>query len=192
MSAPSRRPRRHPFAVTLVALAAALALLGLATACGGDDSADAPASTNLDADGVPEQQPDDTVATTTTAPAGDGAVVQTGESGESEVLFDAQGQALYLYTPDADRPADAPPTCVDECATAWPPLLTDGAPVAGAGVDGSRLGTVIRADGTTQVTYGGQPLYLFASDQPGTTTGQGVGGVWFLVSPAGQAVPAGS
>jgi predicted lipoprotein with Yx(FWY)xxD motif len=183
--------RRRPFALT-AALVAVVALAGLITSCGGDESGDATTSTNLNAEGVPEPQPDDTVGSTTPPTEGSGTEVATGESGEGEILFDDQGQALYLYTPDAERPEGTPPTCVDDCATAWPPLLTDGDPVAGPGVDASLLGAVARADGTTQVTYGGQPLYLFASDQPGTTTGQGVGGVWFLVSPSGQAVPPGS
>jgi len=187
----SRSHRRRPFALA-AALVAVLALAGLVTSCGGDESGDATTSTNLNAEGVPEPQPDDTVAPSTTPASGSGTEVATGESGEGEILFDDQGQALYLYTPDAERPEGTPPTCVDDCATAWPPLLTDGDPVAGPGVDASLLGTVVRADGTTQVTYGGQPLYLFASDQPGTTSGQGVGGVWFLVSPSGQAVPPGS
>jgi predicted lipoprotein with Yx(FWY)xxD motif len=183
--------RRHPFSLA-AALVAVLALAGLATSCGGDESGDATTSTNLNAEGVPEPQPDDTVGSTTPPTEGSGTEVATGESGEGEVLFDDQGQALYLYTPDGERPEGTPPTCVDDCATAWPPLLTDGDPVAGSGVDASLLGTVDRADGTVQVTYDGQPLYLFASDQPGTTSGQGVGGVWFLVSPSGQAVPPGS
>jgi len=187
-----RAPRgRRPFAL-VAALVAVVALAGLVTSCGGDESGDATTSTNLNAEGVPEPQPDDTVASTTAPVAGSGTEVATGESGEGEVLFDDRGQALYLFTPDAERPEGTPPTCVDDCATAWPPLLTDGDPVAGPGVDASLLGSVARADGTSQVTYGGQPLYLFASDQPGTTGGQGVGGVWFLVSPSGEAVAPGS
>ncbi|MFM7508968.1 MAG: hypothetical protein ACKO5A_05415 [Actinomycetota bacterium] len=184
----NRRSRRHPLVVSVLALGAVLAVAAPVTACGGDDSAEAPSSTNMDAEGVPEPQPDDSVA-----PTGEiGTLVQSGESGESEILFDALGQSLYLYTLDADRPPGSPPTCFGDCATAWPPLLSTGTPTAGGGVDASLLGTVGRADGTQQVTYAGQPLYLFASDQPGTTSGQGVGGVWFLVSPSGQAVRAGS
>lgn len=185
------RPRRH-LSVLLAALVTFVALAGLVTSCGGDESGEATTSTNLNAEGVPEPQPDDTVGSTTPPAAGSGTEVATGESGEGEILFDDRGQALYLFTPDAERPEGTPPTCVDDCATAWPPLLTDGPPVAGPGVDAARLGEVARADGTTQVTYGGQPLYLFASDQPGTTSGQGVGGVWFLVSPSGEAVAPGS
>src|SRR5262249_60845332 len=49
----------------------------------------------------------------------------------------------------------------------------------------SGLGTTARTDGATQVTYNGVPLYYWAQDQqPGDTTGQNVGGVWFVVNPS--------
>ena len=74
----------------------------------------------------------------------------------------------------------------------WPPLASDGAPVAGEGVDATLLSTITRDDGTLQVTYNGWPLYLFEEDTaPGDTNGQGLdefGGLWFLVSPTGEAV----
>jgi predicted lipoprotein with Yx(FWY)xxD motif len=57
-----------------------------------------------------------------------------------------------------------PRACQTFCAQYWPPVLTSGKPVAGAGVDEDAIGTVRRPDGTTQVTYKGQPLYLFADD----------------------------
>ena len=38
-------------------------------------------------------------------------------------------------------------------------------------------------DGTIQVTYNGLPLYRFQGDkQPGDTNGQGVGGLWSVVT----------
>jgi predicted lipoprotein with Yx(FWY)xxD motif len=61
--------------------------------------------------------------------------------------------------------------------------------VAGSGVRAALLGTVKRANGSTQVTYAGHPLYYFVSDQqPGYISGersQAFGGGWDLVSPAG-------
>jgi plastocyanin len=48
---------------------------------------------------------------------------------------------------------------------------------------------VARSEGGNQVTYNGWPLHSFAGDsQPGDTNGQATGGVWFVVSPAGEAV----
>ncbi len=47
-------------------------------------------------------------------------------------------------------------------------------PTAGAGVTG-QLGTLTRADGTTQVTYAGMPLYYWQGDaKAGDVTGDGV------------------
>ena len=46
-----------------------------------------------------------------------------------------------------------------------------------------------QASGDDQVTLNGHLLYYYASDSaPGATSGQGVGGKWFVVSPAGEAV----
>ena len=54
------------------------------------------------------------------------------------------------------------------------------------------LGTTTRDDGTTQVTYGGHPVYYFAEDTaPGQTTGQEVdafGAEWYVVAPTGKAI----
>jgi len=51
------------------------------------------------------------------------------------------------------------------------------------------LGTTQRKDGKLQATYNGMPLYYYVKDiKAGDTKGQGVGGVWFLVSPYGSAI----
>lgn len=100
-------------------------------------------------------------------------------------LTDGQGRSVYLYTRDQKNT----PTCYDQCAQTWPPLLVKEKAVAGKGVAPNLLGTARRKDGSLQVTYNGWPLYYYAQDQkPGDTKGQGVGGVWFLVSPYGVAI----
>ncbi len=97
-------------------------------------------------------------------------------------LVDGKGMTLYLFTQDTPNTS----TCYDSCAAAWPPLLTDGAPTAGSGIDGSLLGTTTRKDGATQVTYHGWPLYYFVSDKaPGDSKGEGVQNVWYVVTPQG-------
>lgn len=101
---------------------------------------------------------------------------------------DAKSVSLYLF--EADTKATS--TCYDACAQAWPPLLTEGTPVAGDQLDAGMLSTAQRKDGSTQVTYNGWPLYYFAKDQaPGDTQGQdveGFGAEWYLISPQGQKV----
>jgi predicted lipoprotein with Yx(FWY)xxD motif len=100
-------------------------------------------------------------------------------------LVDDKGMTLYLFTKDTPNTT----VCYEKCAVAWPPLLTTGEPVAGEGVDASLLGTTERTDGTVQVTYNGWPLYYYEKDKaPGDVVGQDVGGVWFVVSPAGEMV----
>jgi predicted lipoprotein with Yx(FWY)xxD motif len=105
------------------------------------------------------------------------------------ILVDAQGKTLYLYTKDTPNTSN----CYDKCAEAWPPLYTESGPAAGNGVNNSLLGTTQRKDGKSQVTYNGWPLYYYVKDQkPGDTTGQNVGGVWFVLSPKGEKMETGS
>ena len=56
--------------------------------------------------------------------------------------------------------------------------------MGGFGVTG-QLGTLTRADGTTQVTYAGKPLYYWQGDtKPGDATGNGVTGAWHVITGA--------
>jgi predicted lipoprotein with Yx(FWY)xxD motif len=90
---------------------------------------------------------------------------------------------LALYTFDNDSVGSS--SCTGSCAGAWPPLIVDETetPTYGEGIDGE-LGVIERADGTSQVTYNGAPLYYYAGDQgPTDTTGDGIGGVWHLAQP---------
>jgi len=84
------------------------------------------------------------------------------------------------------------PACYGPCAQAWPPVVTTGRPVAVAGVKQSLLGTTTRADGTTQVTYGGHPLYFYAHEGKNEVKCHNIdefGGLWLAVTPAGEAAP---
>jgi predicted lipoprotein with Yx(FWY)xxD motif len=125
-----------------------------------------------------------------TGPSTD-ASVRIGTSTSTNVaapfLVDQQGRALYLYTSDTQNGGSS--TCTAECLTQWQPVIVTGTPQAGNGVDTSLLGTITREDGTLQATYNGWPLYTYAGDtSPGTTSGQGMGGAWFLVSGAGSSI----
>jgi predicted lipoprotein with Yx(FWY)xxD motif len=138
---------------------------------------------------VPATQPAAALSSATQAPAAvlpsGPAMVNLTSGALAAHLVDDKGMTLYLFTKDSPGTS----TCYDKCATAWPPLLTSGAPQAGSGVDASKFGTTMRTDGSTQVTYNGWPLYYFAKDkQAGDTTGEGVGSVWFCISASGDAV----
>lgn len=107
-------------------------------------------------------------------------------------VTDREGHSLYLFEQDEQGGQS---TCLDACANAWPPYTTQQPPEAGEGIDESKLGTIEREDGTTQVTYGGWPLYYFNGDkQPGDALGHDVehlGAEWYLVSPQGEKVEQG-
>jgi predicted lipoprotein with Yx(FWY)xxD motif len=111
----------------------------------------------------------------------------TSTSASEPFLVDQQGRALYLYTADTQNGGTS--TCTAECLSQWQPVTVTGTPQAGNGVDASLLGTIPREDGTLQATYNGWPLYTYTGDTaPGTTSGQGMGGAWFLVSGTGNSI----
>jgi predicted lipoprotein with Yx(FWY)xxD motif len=114
-----------------------------------------------------------------------GTEIVVGDSEYGEMLYDSKDQAIYIFENDGEDET----VCYHECAEAWPPVLTDGDPEPGDGVDGSLLGTIERQDGTTQVTYAGQPLYSYAHEAPGEVRCHNVdlnGGFWWVVGPDGE------
>jgi len=89
------------------------------------------------------------------------------------------GAGLSLYTFANDEPGWS--NCVGDCVSTWP-ALTVADPesiLAPAGLQ-SALSTTERADGSFQVTFNNQPLYIYVGDQaPGDVNGNGIGDVWF-------------
>jgi predicted lipoprotein with Yx(FWY)xxD motif len=117
---------------------------------------------------------------------GDSVTIGTSSvSGVGSVLVDAKGFTLY----DLASEAGGTIMCTGSCASNWPPLLLPAGVMSatpGSGVDASKLGTIKRPDGGTQVTYNGMPLYLFVNDQSaGQANGQGVAG-FHAVTPSGS------
>ena len=119
--------------------------------------------------------------------AGGGTTVATAEHDLGTIVVDAEGKTLYVFVPDNAGAS----TCYDDCATAWPPLLTEGDPVAGEGLTATDLGTAERTDGATQVTFMGWPLYYFQGDEAAAdANGQGLNEVWWVVAPDGTMIGA--
>jgi predicted lipoprotein with Yx(FWY)xxD motif len=162
----SRKPLAH--------LALALSAAGLfAAACGGN-SAQVGSQT--------------TVANSATAPAtGADLTISAHKGSLGTFLTTSAGKSLYLFAGDTSSKS----TCYGACATHWPPLTGSAAQTSGA-ANSAMTGTTKRTDGTTQITYGGHPLYTYVGDNsPGDTTGQGVnldGGKWWLVDTQGKQI----
>jgi predicted lipoprotein with Yx(FWY)xxD motif len=174
-----RAPR---WSAAALGIAAGLTLAG----CAGDS---APASAN----GTPAA-PASTTSTSAPPPATSseqaamGQTVTTGGSDYGTMLFDDRGQAIYLF----DKETTSAPDCYGDCAEAWPPVLTEGTPVAAGEVQADLLGTTTRDDGSMQVTYAGHPLYFYAHEDPGEVLCHDVddfGGTWLVVTPAGTPAP---
>jgi predicted lipoprotein with Yx(FWY)xxD motif len=151
----------------------------------------------------------------TSVPTGP-ATVSTASTAYGNVLVVGSGAyagcSLYLLTSDQLHALTGAPLACSDNANAlgapcdsvlWPALLTEGAPIAGRGVNPTLLGTVTRSDmpglpPVQQVTYAGQPLYRFIFDEtPGETEGANLfdpvtspTGTWYLVDPSrGRVAP---
>ncbi|TMC11835.1 MAG: hypothetical protein E6J30_01455 [Chloroflexi bacterium] len=123
------------------------------------------------------------------SPAAIGTEIQVGSSRLGQILVDSKGRTVYLFVADSGATSSCNSAA---CVQYWPPVLTAGAPSAGAGANPALLGTTQRKDGTAQVTYAGHPLYYFITDKKaGDVTGQGIngfGGPWYVVSPSGRQI----
>ncbi|OIV40929.1 hypothetical protein [Flavobacterium johnsoniae] len=104
-------------------------------------------------------------------------------------LSDKDGRSLYFFATDANGQA----SCTGGCEAVWPPFYVDNltAEKLGTGLTFSDFGTITAPSGKKQLTYKGWPLYYYAPSVNGTntpetkgqTTGDGVGGVWFIAKP---------
>jgi predicted lipoprotein with Yx(FWY)xxD motif len=123
----------------------------------------------------------------TAAPTSSPVVIKTANNPVlGNILTDGAGMTLYLYTKDAPGVSN----CTGQCAVSWPPLLVaaGAVPQKDSAVTAT-LGTIQRADGTTQVTVNQMPVYYWIKDtKPGDVSGQGVGGIWFVLDPSGAMV----
>jgi len=131
--------------------------------------------------------------TSASAAAGGATHVVAVANGAAGAFLTGEGsKTLYVFTPDSKDTS----TCVAACATKWPPFTIAAADTLkpDASVTGT-LATFARPDGMLQVTVNGRPLYYYSGDaKAGDTTGEGVGGKWFVATPDGtlpSAAPSG-
>ncbi len=175
-------------------VAALCSLAVIATACGGQ--ATGIPGYGATAAGVPVTGGTSTTAVASTTMPGT-AGPNAGLSGATQIavaqnpklgsiVVDGSGRTLYAFTKDGPNT----PTCYGACAQLWPPFVAASTSISAmTGVTSNEIGTATRTDGAKQVMYKGHPLYYFSKDSaPGQANGQGVGGMWFVVSPDGDLI----
>ncbi len=96
------------------------------------------------------------------------------------VLADAAGRTLYIF----DKDEAGKSNCSGGCLAKWPAFVAKPGAVA-KGEFG-----LIDANGARQWTVNGKPLYYFVGDsKAGDRNGNGIGGVWHVVSDKPVATP---
>jgi predicted lipoprotein with Yx(FWY)xxD motif len=124
------------------------------------------------------------------AASGAGTVLVTTKHSKLGTVLAAGPKKLSVYLFEADTGGKS--ACSAGCARVWPPVTTNGTAQTGGGALGSDVGTIVRSDGTRQVTYKGHPLYFFAKDKDdGDSYGQGIkafGSSWYVLAPSGNKI----
>ncbi|HEY4778010.1 MAG TPA: hypothetical protein VIH47_00255 [Solirubrobacterales bacterium] len=176
---------RTTYALTLLALAAALAIAGC-----GSSSNDSSGGSSGGAYGGGSSNTTSSSTTATKSPPGaeSGAAVLTVATAPKvgPILVDSKGFTVYDFHKDKGTTS----SCYGACESAWPPVTSEGAPQVGEGAMSSKLGTTKRKDGSTQVTYAGHPLYTFVEDKkPGEANGNdssAFGAQWYALHANGE------
>jgi predicted lipoprotein with Yx(FWY)xxD motif len=130
-----------------------------------------------------------TGSTGSTGSSAAATTVDTRSTSLGVVLVTPGGMTLYHRTDEHSGQVK----CLADCTPTWPPYTVPAGttPTGASGVTG--LATTMRPDGTTQVTFNGQPLYRFSGDSsPGQTNGNGISGIWYAEKPAAASSGAGS
>ncbi|WP_052848181.1 hypothetical protein [Streptomyces avicenniae] len=173
--------------LTLGLATAAITLLGLTACSSDDDGGDASASDDSSAS-QESTYTDPTPAEDEAPPAEEtaaGTALATADTALGTIVVDGEGRTLYQF--DTDTQGGDASTCEGQCADNWPAVPAEGTPELD-GVTGE-VGTITGIDGEPQLTLDGWPLYYFAGDEAaGDTNGQAVGGVWWVLTPAGEPI----
>jgi len=98
-------------------------------------------------------------------------------------LTNSSGFTLYVYSKDTANSGTT--ACTGGCAATWPPFLTNISTLSvPATLSASSFNTIKYANGSTQLTYKGYPLYYFVGDtKAGQVSGNGVGGFFAATVP---------
>lgn len=159
---------------------ASVAVLGL-SACSADKSKDESA-----VGGLVTNAPVTSSASPTTGGTDAAVALGTATTSLGTIVVDGKGMTVYEFGTDVQG-ADSS-ACTGQCATNWPAVPGGTSAPTLKGVTGT-VGTIKGVDGKPQLTLNGWPLYYYVGDTAaGQTSGQGVGNVWWVLSPAGDPI----
>lgn len=96
------------------------------------------------------------------------------------VIVDGKGMTAYFYDPDI--PNSGVSSCTGRCLVYWPAITSASQTPVVTGITAKI--TVIGS--TNQIEISGRPIYTYIGDKKlGDANGQGIGGIWYVVSPEG-------
>ncbi len=96
------------------------------------------------------------------------------------IIVDGKGMSAYYYLPDV--PNSGVSSCTGGCLIHWPAITSTSVTPLVQGVT-AKVSVIPTSN---QILINGRPIYTFAGDQKvGDVNGQGIGGVWYVISPAG-------
>ncbi len=103
-----------------------------------------------------------------------------GTTSLGNIIVDGKGMTVYYYQPDV--PNSGVSSCTGGCLNNWPAVTAYGMTPVVANITAK----ITEIATSQQIVVNGRPIYTFIGDKkPGDTNGQGIGGIWYVVSPAG-------
>ncbi len=123
--------------------------------------------------GSTSSQPTATTSGSTTPAASESLVTVASSATLGHYLVATNGMTLYRSSADTSGKSNCTSAV---CVGNWPPYtIPAGTPLSVTTALTGTLGTLVRADGTTQLTYRGMPLYFWIGDKkPGDVKGNGI------------------
>lgn len=159
---------------------AALVVVAL-TACSGSGGTSGRSGYGSDSDTTSSSSP-----SASEESSASGTDLAVADSSLGTIVVDATGMTVYVF--DTDTQGADTSACSGQCATNWPAVETTAGTPSVEGVT-AEVGTITGTDGGTQLTIDGWPVYTYAGDSaPGDVNGQGVGGIWWAISPSGERI----
>ena len=123
---------------------------------------------------------------TAKAPAAAGPDAKTASISLGTVVVDGSGHTAYFF--DHDSANSGKSDCTGGCSATWPAITSASKAPTVTGITGT-VATIPAADGKFQITINGLPIYTFAGDSAaGDSSGQGVGGIWWVASSTGTEI----